>query len=157
MAGPVNLLIGLSIGGSLPHFSTTMIAGIVGFLGYGVSLALFVFALRHLGTARTGAYFSAAPFIGAVAAVVLLREPVTLQLLAAGLLMGLGLWLHLTETHEHEHEHGPVEHAHAHTHDEHHQHTWEDPAGEPHTHRHRHVRLRHRHPHMPDMHHTHRH
>jgi drug/metabolite transporter (DMT)-like permease len=159
VAGPVNLLIGLSVGGSIPNLSAAALAGAVGFLGYGVSLALFVVALRHLGTARTGAYFSAAPFIGAVAAVALLHDPVTLQLLMAGLLMGLGLWLHLTESHEHDHEHEPTEHAHAHTHDEHHQHTHgrDDPVGEPHTHRHRHIRLRHRHPHMPDMHHGHRH
>jgi drug/metabolite transporter (DMT)-like permease len=159
VAGPVNLLIGLAAGASLPGPTVTAIAGAVGFIGYGVSLALFVVALRHLGTARTGAYFSTAPFIGATAAVLLLREPVTLQLLAAGVLMAFGVWLHLTETHEHEHEHDSLEHAHAHVHDEHHQHVHgpNDPPGEPHAHRHRHVRLRHRHPHMPDMHHTHRH
>ena len=58
-----------------------------GFLGYGVSLALFVVALRHLGTARTGAYYSTAPFLGAIAAVIFLQEPVTVQLVLAGLLM----------------------------------------------------------------------
>jgi drug/metabolite transporter (DMT)-like permease len=159
VAGPINLLIGLAAGGALPAPSMATAAAVVGFFGYGVSLALFVVALRHLGTARTGAYFSTAPFIGAIAAVMLLQEPVTVQLLAAGILMGFGVWLHLTETHEHDHEHEPVEHAHAHVHDEHHQHAHGpgDPQGEPHTHRHRHVRLRHRHPHMPDMHHTHRH
>ena len=136
-----------------------MIAGVVGFLGYGVSLALFILALRHLGTARTGAYFSTAPFIGAIAALLILREPVTVQLIAAGLLMGFGVWLHVTENHEHEHEHEPMEHEHRHVHDAHHQHEHapNDPPGEPHTHRHRHERLRHKHPHVPDMHHTHRH
>ena len=160
IAGPINLLIGLSAGGSLPAtFSAMLIAGLVGFIGYGVSLALFVLALRDLGTARTGAYFSTAPFLGAIAALIFLHEPLTLQLLAAGLLMALGVWLHLTETHEHEHEHELVEHAHAHVHDEHHRHEHSpaDPLGEPHTHKHKHIRLRHRHPHVPDMHHTHRH
>lgn len=37
----------------------------VGFFGYGVSLVPFVLALRSLGTVRTGAYFSTAPFLGA--------------------------------------------------------------------------------------------
>jgi len=159
IAGPVNLAIGFWMGGDFPATSTVMTAGVVGFLGYGVSLALFVVSLRHLGTARTGAYFSTAPFLGALAALVLLREPVTPQLVVAGLLMGTGVWLHLTETHEHEHEHEPMEHAHPHVHDEHHQHAHapEDPLGEPHTHVHRHERLRHRHAHVPDMHHTHRH
>lgn len=159
IAGPVNLALGLVVGGHLPPLSVGTLAGLVGFVGYGVSLVLFVYALRHLGTARTGAYFSTAPFLGALAALVLLREPLTVQLLAAGLLMGVGVWLHLTEHHEHEHVHGPMEHAHPHVHDEHHQHEHspDDPPGEPHTHTHRHGRLRHSHPHVPDMHHQHKH
>ncbi len=159
VAGPVTLALGMLAGGSLPAFSPLLLAGIVGFLGYGVSLALFVRALRELGTARTGAYFSTAPFLGTVAAIVFLREPVTGQLVAAGLLMGLGVWLHLTEGHEHEHQHEVMEHAHAHTHDAHHQHIHspEDPPGEPHAHSHQHEPMRHKHPHYPDMHHTHRH
>jgi len=159
IAGPVSLSLGLSAGGSLPGVSAGILAGLVGFIGYGVSLALFVWALRHLGSARTGAYFSTAPFLGAVAAVALLGEPVTVQLIAAGVLMGAGVWLHVTEVHIHEHVHEIMEHSHPHVHDDHHQHshTEDDPVGEPHTHQHRHERLRHAHPHVPDMHHTHRH
>jgi drug/metabolite transporter (DMT)-like permease len=159
IAGPLNLVLALWAGGNMPAISPLLIAGIVGFLGYGLSLALFVFALRHLGTARTGAYFSTAPFLGTVAAIMFLHEPITSQLLAAGLLMGLGVWLHLTEGHEHEHEHQLRKHAHPHTHDEHHRHTHGpgDPPGEPHAHPHRHEPMRHGHPHVPDMHHTHRH
>jgi drug/metabolite transporter (DMT)-like permease len=159
IAGPFNLALGLWAGASMPAVSPILIAGIVGFLGYGLSLALFVFALRHLGTARTGAYFSTAPFLGTLAAILFLHDPITAQLVAAGLLMGLGVWLHLTEDHEHVHEHQPMEHAHPHTHDKHHQyaHGPADPPGEPHTHLHHHRPMRHNHPHMPDMHHTHRH
>ena len=159
IAGPVNLLLGLWSGGALPTATPLLIAGVVGFIGYGVSLALFVRALRDLGTARTGAYFSTAPFIGALAALLILREPITLQLIAAGLLMSFGVWLHLTEDHEHEHLHEAMEHSHLHTHDAHHQHVHApgDPPGEPHTHWHRHEPFRHKHPHMPDMHHVHRH
>lgn len=159
IAGPVNLALGLATGGHIPEASPLLIAGVVGFLGYGVSLAMFILALRHLGTARTGAYFSTAPFIGAIAALLILREPVTVQLMVAGLLMGFGVWLHVTEDHEHVHEHAPMEHAHRHVHDAHHQHAHgpDDPPGEPHTHAHRHERLRHKHPHVPDMHHSHRH
>jgi drug/metabolite transporter (DMT)-like permease len=159
IAGPFLLALGLVAGVRLPSATITLVAGAVGFLGYGVSLALFVLALRQLGAARTGAYFSTAPFLGAVAAILFLCEPLTLQLVVAGLLMGVGVWLHLTEHHEHEHEHEPMEHTHAHVHDAHHQHEHapEDPPGEPHTHAHRHARMRHRHPHVPDMHHQHRH
>lgn len=159
IAGPVNLLLGLAAGGTLPGPGPLAVAGLVGFLSYGVSLALFILALRHLGTARTGAYFSTAPFIGAITSVIALGEPITHQLIAAGLLMGIGVWLHLSEHHEHEHEHEPIEHSHRHVHDEHHRHSHspDDPTGEPHAHWHRHERLRHRHAHAPDMHHTHRH
>jgi hypothetical protein len=159
IAGPFNLLLGLAMGAAMPAVSAVLLAGVVGFFGYGVSLALFVIALRHLGTARTGAYFSTAPFLGSVAAIVALGEPVTTQLAIAGIFMAVGVWLHLTERHEHEHVHEPMAHAHPHTHDQHHQHAHSpsDPPGDPHTHFHQHARLRHSHPHMPDMHHAHQH
>ena len=158
-AGPVNVALGLWPGLLYPKRVMLLLASIVGFLGYGVSLALFVVALRHLGAARTGAYFSTAPFLGAVVAVFALGEPITIQLLVAGGFMGLGVWLHLTERHEHEHIHHPMTHVHSHVHDEHHrhQHSSKDAAGEPHTHPHEHGWLKHTHPHMPDMHHDHRH
>src|SRR5712664_2309102 len=159
IAGPCNIALGLWMGGMLPGPGPVAFAGLVGVLGYGASLALFVLALRHLGTARTGAYFSTAPFFGAAAAVLVLGEPLTAQLLIAAALMAVGVWLHITEHHEHFHVHDPLTHEHAHTHDEHHQHEHGplDPAGEPHTHRHRHGPLEHAHQHTPDEHHRHRH
>lgn len=158
-AGGVNLALALARGSELPAPGLVAAAGVVGFLGYGVSLVLFVLALRSLGTARTGAYFSTAPFIGALLAVGMFGEPVTLLLLAAAALMGFGLYLHLVERHDHEHVHEPMEHEHPHVHDAHHQHAHGDgdPTGEPHTHRHRHGRLVHRHGHYPDLHHRHDH
>lgn len=158
-AGPCNLTIGLVLGANLPSFSTALVAAVIGFVGYGVSLVLFVMALRELGTARTGAYFSTAPFLGSLTAVLVLGEPITAHLAIAGVLMALGVLLHLTEHHEHEHVHEPMAHTHPHVHDEHHQHEHSstDSSGEPHTHYHEHKWLRHSHPHVPDMHHTHRH
>jgi drug/metabolite transporter (DMT)-like permease len=159
IAGPVNLSLGLWYGGGLPPLPQVLMAGVVGFLGYGVSLALFVLALRGLGTARTGAYFSTAPFLGTLAAILFLNEAVTTQLAVAGLLMALGVWLHLTENHDHAHTHVLTDHAHPHVHDKHHQHVHlpGDPPGEPHAHPHQHKPMHHAHPHVPDMHHTHRH
>jgi drug/metabolite transporter (DMT)-like permease len=156
-AGSVNLVLALVLGARLATVGATRGAIVVGFLGVGVSLVLFVLALRHLGSARTGAYFSLAPFIGAVIAVVLLGEPVTPQLVVAGLLMGFGLWLHLAERHEHEHLHGAMEHEHSHVHDEHHRHAHDGPVAEPHTHWHRHEPMWHKHVHYPDLHHRHDH
>ena len=158
-AGTVNLLAGLGVGGALPPPATIAAAAMVGVVGYGASLVLYLIGQRHLGAARTGAYFSLAPFAGAALAVGLVGESVTLPLLAAAALMAVGLWLHLVERHEHQHEHEPLEHEHRHVHDDHHRH--EHAAGEastaPHSHRHTHDRLVHRHPHMPDLHHRHGH
>lgn len=159
VAGAVNLGLGLLVGQALPPVGALSLAMAVGFLGYGVSLVLFVLALRHLGAARTGAYFSVAPFFGAALAVLLQGDAVTFQLVAAGALMAGGVWLHLTEDHGHRHAHPQQEHTHAHSHDEHHRHAhnpdWD--GAEPHTHPHVHMLLIHAHPHYPDVHHRHPH
>jgi drug/metabolite transporter (DMT)-like permease len=162
VAGAVNTGIALALGARLP--ATPRLAGalVLGFLSYGVSLVLFVLALRQLGTARTGAYFSTAPFVGAVASLLVFRERPSVALVAAATLMGVGVWLHVTERHEHLHQHDPMDHTHAHVHDEHHQHVHRpldppvtDPV--PHSHPHHHTQLAHSHPHYPDLHHRHGH
>jgi drug/metabolite transporter (DMT)-like permease len=157
IAGAVNVVIALLTGAAFPAAVTVAAAAIVGLLGVGVSLVMFILALRHLGSARTSAYYSLAPFIGAIVAISLLGEPMTAKLLIAGVLMGAGLWLHLEERHAHEHEHEPLEHEHSHVHDEHHHHDHEGPATQPHSHWHRHDRRRHAHAHYPDVHHRHGH
>jgi drug/metabolite transporter (DMT)-like permease len=158
VAGTANVGIAIALGAHMPPAKLAAAAALVGFLGYGISLVLFVFALRHLGTARTGAYYSLAPFIGAVAAIFMLGDEVTLPFLIGGALMVVGLWLHLTERHLHLHEHEPMEHDHVHVHDEHHQHDHPHAVGpEPHSHPHWHRRLIHRHVHYPDLHHRHPH
>jgi drug/metabolite transporter (DMT)-like permease len=159
VAGAVNIGLAMTAGAVWPPPAALAGAGLVGFAGYGLSLVLFVLALRSLGAARTGAYFSVAPFIGAGIAVLALGEPLNVRLGAAGVLMAAGLWLHLTERHDHAHQHPESAHAHRHVHDLHHRHahTAADPAGEPHTHWHLHPAMRHRHPHYPDAHHRHSH
>jgi drug/metabolite transporter (DMT)-like permease len=159
VAGAVNTGFAIIRGSHWPGLNDLFSSLTIGFLGYGISLVLYVLALRHIGAARTGAYFAAAPFIGAVVSVLTFREAITVQLIAAGVLMGIGLWLHMTEHHAHEHIHESVEHEHEHVHDEHHQHEHlpSDPLGEPHVHAHTHERLMHNHPHFPDQHHGHDH
>ena len=159
IAGLVNTVLALSQGASLPEISITLATMAVGLLGYGVSLVLFVLALRGLGTARTGAYFSTAPFLGAMVALLVFGESASPAFWVAALLMAIGVVLHLTENHEHVHTHEPMEHLHSHVHDAHHQHThafaWDGDT--PHTHLHRHATVDHRHPHYPDIHHQHSH
>lgn len=157
-AGPVNLAIALGAGASLPAATQLFGALAIGVFAYGASLALFVVGLRHLGTARTGAYFSIAPFVGAALALGMGEKP-TPGLFVAGGLMAIGVWLHLTERHEHPHTHEALAHDHEHVHDAHHQHEHDFPVapGTRHRHFHRHAPLTHSHPHFPDSHHRHTH
>ncbi|MDB5884349.1 MAG: protein of unknown function transrane [Polaromonas sp.] len=159
LAGMTNTAIALYSGAALPGAQQLGYAGLVGFLGYGLSLSLFVVALRTLGTARTGAYFSVAPLFGVMISLVIWPDAPGLPFWAAAALMGLGVWLHLGERHAHAHTHEAQAHSHPHTHDDHHQHghdfAWDGKA--PHVHPHRHAALAHTHPHYPDIHHRHPH
>jgi drug/metabolite transporter (DMT)-like permease len=159
IAGTVNTAIALAGGAAVPGLFTLLASAWVGLLGYGVSLMFFVLSLRHLGTARTGAYFSLAPFVGAFIAILILEEGVTPNYLSGAVLMGIGVWLHLTECHDHEHRHGTVDHDHSHVHDEHHLHHDDDLIRDhgAHCHLHTHYGVPHHHPHYPDIHHRHEH
>jgi len=159
VAGGVNVALAAMLGWRPEAYAPVLAALGLGFLGYGLSLSLFVWALRHLGTARTGAYFSVAPFFGAATALAVLSErPGTTFWIAAGMMV-MGVWLHVTERHSHLHRHERLVHSQRHWHDEHHQHehaeSWE--GGAAHAHEHEHAPLLHAHPHYPDLHHRHRH
>jgi drug/metabolite transporter (DMT)-like permease len=162
VAGSVNMALALALGAALPDPPHLAAALTLGLASYGISLVLYVRALRELGTARTGAYFALAPFAGAALSLIIWREPMTLPFLAAAALMALGVWLHVTERHEHAHAHEAMDHEHAHVHDAHHQHAHgsDDPPVTdpvPHVHAHHHGAVIHRHPHYPDIHHRHAH
>jgi drug/metabolite transporter (DMT)-like permease len=159
VAGVTNTALAFLLGAALPPLPHVLATLLIGFLGYGLSLVLFIVALRQLGAARTGAYFATAPFIGAAAAMALYGQSGDTAFWLAASCMGVGVWLHVTELHEHVHVHKPDLHSHAHTHDEHHRHehafAWD--GNEPHTHEHAHGWLHHRHAHFPDIHHRHGH
>lgn len=159
VAGGVNVAQAVMLGAGWPSAELVGATLLVGLLGYGVSLVMFVLALRGLGTARTGAYFSTAPFIGAALSLVMLDEVAGPGFWWATGFMAIGVWLHLSERHEHVHTHEATAHRHMHVHDAHHQHAHEPetPPGEPHEHWHRHEPVTHKHPHFPDIHHRHSH
>ena len=162
VAGTTNLVIALATGATIPAASAVGAAAVLGFACYGVSLVLFIIALRHLGTARAGAYFAVAPFLGAALSLLLLDEAVTASLVVAGMLMTIGVWLHLSEQHAHVHDHEALSHTHSHVHgpeDDHHDHTHDGPIapGTRHSHPHVHRAQTHSHPHVPDAHHVHTH
>jgi drug/metabolite transporter (DMT)-like permease len=159
VAGVLNMSLAYATGWTPPSGAIVVAALGVGLLGYGISLSLFVWALRHLGTARTGAYFSVAPFFGAATAVAVLGERPGSLFWTAALLMTVGIWLHVTERHDHLHRHDRLRHRHLHRHDPHHQHAHQDDwnGAEPHTHVHEHEPMAHAHAHYPDLHHRHGH
>lgn len=159
VAGFANLALGYFIGEKL-HINLQLLqAGLLGFLGIGVSLVAFILSLGKIGTARTGALFSTALFIGSVLSILILKEPISVPFLIALSLMACGVWFHLSETHEHEHTHTVLEHTHEHIHDEHHQHAHSasDILEKSHSHMHKHEKLTHKHSHFPDIHHQHSH
>lgn len=159
IAGVVNICIAYQLGNSMPVLSITALTLLCGFLGYGISLLLFIAALRGLGTSRTGAYFSIAPFIGAGIAILFLKDESSIIFWVSALLMGIGIWLHLTENHEHKHIHEAIVHNHQHVYDGHHKQSHgADYASESrHSHLHEHKKLIHSHRHYPDIDHRHTH
>ena len=157
VAGSFNVGLALLLGGRLPPPAALAAILVTGLLGYGVSVALHLLAMRHLGAARQAAYFATAPFVGAVAAVPLLGEAWSPGLLAAGVVMLAGTAALVAARHGHPHSHEPLVHDHAHEHDAHHQGHDHGPVAGAHAHPHAHAPLTHEHPHLPDVHHRHRH
>jgi drug/metabolite transporter (DMT)-like permease len=157
LGGSVALALAVLFGRSAPPAVVVGLGFLVGFVSYGLSVALAVYAMREIGVAREAALFAAAPFLGVGVSVVLLHEAFGLRELVAMLLMLTGLGLLATERHSHRHVHEPMRHDHRHVHDAHHRHAHApgDPAGEPHAHEHTHTTLEHDHPHAPDAHHRH--
>jgi drug/metabolite transporter (DMT)-like permease len=159
IAGFTNLTLCVALGLSRPLPFLVGAAMLVGLIGYGVSLIIFVIALRGLGSARAGAYYSTAPLFGALIAILTLRESASPSFLVSAAFMCAGVALHLTEKHDHAHVHSSLDHSHPHLHDIHHQHehAFEWNGVEPHVHPHRHAEQVHAHPHFPDLHHRHHH
>jgi drug/metabolite transporter (DMT)-like permease len=157
VSGVFNLTLAIVLKHQLPPFQHIIAALLVGFICFGLSLTLFIRAMRLLGAARSSAYFATEPFVGSLLCVLLLHETLSPYLIGAASAMAVGVWIFLTESHDHDHVHTALEHAHPHVHDEHHQHLHDHPVEESleHTHLHRHENLKHSHPHTPDLHHSH--
>ena len=160
-AGSFSLALSFILGQSLPAIKVIVLAMLLGSISYGISIQLFIMAMRYLGAARSSTLFGAAPFMGVVFSLLLLREAPQLLFWVALPIMIAGTWMMLAENHDHHHIHESIEHAHAHSHpDEHHEHIC--PADVPlinrtHSHSHFHQPLKHIHPHAPDLHHRHEH
>jgi len=157
VAGVANLAIGLIVA-SAPSIGSIVAGLVIGALGYGLSITLWVAGARDLGAARAQLIFAVAPFVGAAAAWVVLGERVTLAQAIAVTLAALGVASVMGSAHLHEHRHEAAEHDHEHVHDDaHHDHVHSELGTARHQHPHRHRMLVHSHPHVPDLHHRHEH
>lgn len=158
VAGIISLSLALILGMKIPLDLMIVFALLLGSFSYGVSLVFFIKALEGLGSSRTGVFFSFAPFIGAIASLIILREWIGWVMYPAAGFMIIGVWLIGSERHSHIHHHKTVTHTHSHNHsDMHHLHEHSGTFHEPHIHEHTHIELVHTHVHWPDTHHRHEH
>lgn len=157
-AGLLNVFIALTLFKS--HATPFQVTGAlaIGALSYGVSLVLFIQALREIGSARTSTWFASGPFIGAILSVIVLGERPPGEFWVAAMVMLFGMFFLFGEKHRHSHRHKRLAHSHPHTHDEHHLHEHDPIENEgEHAHFHVHEPIEHVHVHWPDIHHRHSH
>ena len=156
-AGAGALIIAAAIGQIQLNLPYILLALLLGFFAYGLSITFYIRAQRGLGAARTSAYYAIAPFIGAGLSLIVFKQPMTAPFIAGLVIMLLGTYFAAVEKHTHPHAHEALEHEHRHSHaDPHHGHAHSQPFRE-HSHPHRHEAMEHAHPHTPDTHHQHSH
>lgn len=152
------LLIAFFLGETSTEWFYIILAMLLGFVAYGLSISCYIYAQRELGAARTSAFYAVAPFIGVFTSWFILKESIQLSFILALGLMIVGSYFGLTESHGHDHRHEYILHEHSHSHDDlHHTHVHLDGKAEEHSHIHEHENISHSHSHMPDMHHRHSH
>jgi drug/metabolite transporter (DMT)-like permease len=157
-AGSFSLGLAMFLGIKLPGWGTVLSAMLLGSLSYGLSIVLFIHAMRGLGAARTSALFGAAPVSGMILSMILFQEMPSWLFLVAIPIMLLGTLLLVNEQHEHHHVHETITHEHSHKHDDdHHQHCHDCDEALKHSHPHQHDELAHSHHHLPDLNHRHIH
>lgn len=161
VAGSFSLLLAFFLHNPFPGTDKILGAMALGCLSYGLSMVLFIFAMRGLGAARTSAFFGTAPFVGSLLSIILFHELPGIPFIISLPFMVLGAALLFTEKHEHRHLHALLTHEHRHRHnDEHHNHHHEAEGSLInvfHSHTHTHLVIEHSHPHSPDLHHRHDH
>ena len=152
------LLISVAVGGSAGSLIYILLALLLGFISYGLSIFFYIAAQRELGAARTSIYYAAAPFIGVLISWIVLRDAITGSFLIALAIMFTGTYFVLSEKHTHQHIHVEETHEHRHRHDDgHHTHQHDETVTGEHSHEHTHNATTHTHNHMPELHHQHKH
>lgn len=159
VAGSVSLTIAYFMGNPFPSLTTTLLALLLGAFSYGLSIFLFVHAMRGLGAGRTSALFGTAPLAGMLLSFLVFQEFPGWMFFLSLPIMAAGAYILVKENHDHPHIHEQITHEHRHTHtDGHHEHEHETQnSGRSHCHIHSHDLLEHTHDHAPDLHHRHVH
>lgn len=158
-AGCFSIILAFLLQQSFPAWNIIVYALILGAFSYGLSLLLFITALKDLGASRTSALYGIAPFFGAILSFILVKSDLQITFYFSIPLMVAGAYLILKEQHEHLHHHEVMTHNHKHRHDDgHHNHVHENMSKDlEHSHEHTHEAMEHDHPHTPDIHHRHAH
>ena len=90
VAATVSLTLAMILYGEPGLTMVILYAMLIGAISYGLSNVMFFIGLKHLGSSRTSTFFSVGPYAAAMAAIPVLGEMVTPQLILAGLLMAAG-------------------------------------------------------------------
>ncbi len=135
-----------------------LMALLLGFVAYGLSIYFYISAQRTLGAARTSAYYAVAPFIGVLLSIIIFGQKMTWSFIIALTIMIIGAYFAAVEHHKHAHYHEVMTHEHRHNHlDGHHTHQHIGSNESEHSHVHTHGEQEHVHTHTPDLHHKHPH
>jgi drug/metabolite transporter (DMT)-like permease len=154
VAGSVNIVLGVAIAG-LPAWTVIGAALLIGALGYGLSITLWITGARLVGAARGQVIFAMAPFIGALLSWLVHGDDLGASFVVAFAMSLCGVGLVATAHHGHVHHHATIVHDHA-----------IDPSDPHHAPGaielldgtlHRHLPMDHEHEHLPDIHHRHEH
>ncbi len=87
-AGSYSLLLAFGLRNAMPSAPVILGALLLGSISYGMSIVLFIRAMRGLGAARTSALFGTSPLAGVILSFLLLREnPSALFLIALPLIV----------------------------------------------------------------------
>jgi len=102
-SGIGSLLIAFALGEQTNNISYILLALLLGFFAFGLSIFFYIYAQRDLGAARTSAFYAIAPFIGVGLSLLIFKEIPTFSFVIALVIMIIGTYFASTEDHNHVH------------------------------------------------------
>ena len=86
------LVLSFIIGEYYFHIGYILLALLLGFVAYGLSIYFYIYAQRDLGAAKTSTYYAISPFIGAALSLIIFREQPSMIFLVALVIMAVGTY-----------------------------------------------------------------